>query len=80
MTRYYFDTEDGELYHRDTDGTDFAGLEFARAAATMAMSELCREYLPQVGSERRSLKMVVRDDKSVPVMQLTVTFSVSSLV
>ncbi|WP_426960214.1 DUF6894 family protein [Muricoccus radiodurans] len=45
MTRFFFDTTDGELFLRDEEGLDCADATAARAMALKALSDLVRDVM-----------------------------------
>jgi hypothetical protein len=76
MSRYYFDTRDGEHRSRDDDGEDLPDLATAQKVAATSLAELARDVLPSSAS--RCLGVDVRDGEG-PVLTTELTFHARSL-
>jgi len=74
MPRYFFDTEDSRLAFRDQEGVEFDDRARAQAAATIAVGDILRTYLPNMGSAESQFVMKVRDREG-PVCEITVSYS-----
>ena len=51
--KYYFDIRDGVDLARDDIGVDLPNPSAARLQATIALTEMARDYLPSDGDRRR---------------------------
>ena len=72
MSRFYFDSRDGENFIHDEDGLEFPDLETARDQATAALADMARDVLP--GSIRRELTIEVRDEFKEPLLRTCLVF------
>ena len=62
--RFYFDMRDGEDFARDDIGVDLHSAKAARLQATIALTEMARDYLPTDG-DHRNLGIKVRNAEGV---------------
>jgi hypothetical protein len=74
VPKFYFDTDDGEIIHRDELGTECFNEDAAREQAMLAMTELSRQYLPSFGPGK-TLSMTVRCTSGLSLMELTLSYS-----
>lgn len=58
--RYYFDIRDGDDFARDDIGLELQDVVAARLQATVALTEMARDYLPTDGDHRRLVIQVRR--------------------
>lgn len=58
--RYYFDIRDGDHVSRDEVGVELRNIDAAHTEATVALTEMARDYLPSDGPHR-VLGIHVRD-------------------
>ena len=77
MSRYYFDTRDGDTFIEDDEGLDMIDLEAAKLVAAMSLAELAKDVIP--GSDRRILVIEVREDQR-RVLEARLTFEAVLLV
>ena len=75
--RYYFDIRDGADLARDDIGVDLPNLNAARLQATIALTEMARDYLPSDGTER-SLAIHVRNAEG-PQFDVTLDYELEDL-
>ena len=75
MTRYFFDSRDGDTFIQDDVGLEFATIEEARDEAAVCLAEMAKFVLP--GSVRRTLSIEVRDD--APVLTTSLVFEAVKL-
>ena len=61
MSRFFFDTDDGELLLRDPEGQDLPDAEAARQLALTALRDMAVEALPD--GDRRVFAVNVRDER-----------------
>jgi hypothetical protein len=62
MTRYFFDTYDGESFIRDQDGLELSNLRKAEEEAARCLPEMAKDALPN--SNRRDF--IVSSDEEAP--------------
>ena len=65
MPRYFFDTNDGDMFAEDDEGLEFPDSEAARRAAVAALPDLARDKLPD--GDRRDFTVSVRDEAGMIV-------------
>ena len=75
--KFYFDIEDGEELTADDAGVELPDLNAARLQATIALTEMARDYLPRDGDERR-LAIRVRTDEG-PQFDVTLDYELEHL-
>ena len=74
MTRFFFDTRDGDELFEDREGVEFADAAEAESAAVLALVSLARdEFRDPAG---RSIEMRVRDQEGNPVLTSTLSLVV----
>ena len=78
MPRYFFDTDDGAVLHRDDEGTDCEDNDAARIEAMCSMADLARQYLPTFGPDQK-LEMTVRDEHDRALLHLALNLTVRAL-
>lgn len=71
MTRYFFDTSDGDLSLDDEIGEEMDGPETARKAALAALPDMVKDKLPN--GDRRTFRARVRDEAGAVVYAVTLT-------
>lgn len=73
MPRYYFDTDDGDLFIEDTEGLDLPDHQAARKEALASLPDIASHY--PLESDRGAIVTQVRDGtgKLIFVSTLTVT-------
>ncbi len=71
MPRYFFDTDDGDVYRPDVDGKDLADPGAARRAALETLPDLVNEKMPD--GDQRSFAVTVKDDRGKPVYVATLS-------
>lgn len=76
MTRYYFDTRDGETFIRDEVGLELPNIEAAQDQAALALAEMAREQVP--GATRREFCIEVRDH-GAPLLETSLVFEAQRL-
>lgn len=77
MSRYFFDTNDDDVFLQDDVGMELFDLEAAKAVAAASLAELGRDVLP--ASERRMIKVLIRDEQRL-LVELRLTFEAIFLV
>ena len=77
MSRYFFDTRDGDTFIRDDEGIDFDGVEKARDEATRGLADMARDAIP--GKLRRELAVEVSDAARSPLLRASLWFEVQVL-
>jgi len=75
--KFYFDIRDGAELTRDDVGVELPDANAARLQATIALTEMARDYLPRDGDERR-LSIHVRDADS-PQFDVTLDYELDDL-
>ena len=75
--RFYFDIRDGGELTEDDAGVELPDLHAARLQATIALTEMARDYLPRDGDER-SLAIRVRTDAG-PQFDVTLDYELEDL-
>ena len=60
MSRYFFDTDDGDYRAQDDEGMELPDAEAARVAAVDALPDMARDKLPD--GDRRTFSVQVRDE------------------
>lgn len=78
MPRYFFDSTDGRVIHRDFGGIEVANDEEAKRAALRALADLSQESIPTAGHQHQ-LKMWVRDEHGRELIALVIGLSVRPL-
>ena len=72
MVRYYFDIRDGDEFHRDDVGAEFAYFEDARDQAQALLPDIAREELPD--GELHQITCDVRDETGATVYRGELTY------
>jgi hypothetical protein len=72
MARYFFDVRDGDGFHRDTIGDEFASFEDARDQAQALLPNIAREELPD--GELHQITCDVRDETGRVVYRGELTY------
>ncbi len=75
MPRFYFDVTAGPTFRPVAAGFDLASLAAAAPAATQALIQLGRDWLPRV----REVRIEVRDEKHRQVLALSVALRIERL-
>jgi hypothetical protein len=75
--KFYFDIRDGGELTEDDAGVDLPGVNAARLQATIALTEMARDYLPRDGDERR-LAIRVRTDEG-PQFDVSLDYELEDL-
>jgi hypothetical protein len=73
MTRYFFDTHDGKLESRDTEGEDLPDVEAAEVVALQSLFEIAEEHMPKGGVH--NLQVEARDTSGT-VLTLTLKLDI----
>lgn len=60
MTRFYFDTHDGDRTERDTEGVELPDEARARAEAKAALTDMARDHLPD--GNHMGFRVTIRDE------------------
>ena len=76
MPRYFFDTDDGHARLDDEVGLELTDDQAARDAATRAMGEMAREYLPRSDSPQRNITIWVRNEAGDTILHLALSFAI----
>ena len=71
MSRYFFDTDDGEQADQDKIGISFSNADLARAEALRALTDMARDVMPD-GNERR-FSVHVRDREGNGIFEAKLT-------
>ncbi|NBJ10648.1 DUF6894 family protein [Microvirga arsenatis] len=74
MPRYFFDTDDGELFVADQQGIELASLEAAKLEAQKALAEMARDALPD--GDQRTFAAVVKDETGRVLLRMGLTLVV----
>ena len=69
MARYYFDVQNGTLFVRDDEGTDFKDLDTALNAAVLSAGEIGRNK--QAKGEASDIVIAIRDEWNQRVSTVT---------
>ena len=77
MSRYFFDSRDGDHVIRDDDGIELDGIEAARDEAALALRDLAKDALP--GSTRREVAIEVRDESGRQLIRASLWVEVQVL-
>jgi hypothetical protein len=75
--KFYFDIRDGGELTEDDAGVDLPDVNAARLQATIALTEMARDYLPRDGDERR-LGIRVRTDEG-PQFDVSLDYELEDL-
>ena len=71
MPRYYFETNDGDIYLGGDEGIELPGPKEARREALSALPDMARDTIPD--GDERTLKATVRDETNAIVFEGTLT-------
>ena len=71
MERYYFDTYDGENFHRDENGQEVTREELRRQAIA-SLPEMATDELPD--GDYRVFRVKVRDEGGTYVFEASLTY------
>ncbi|WP_426954243.1 DUF6894 family protein [Muricoccus radiodurans] len=74
MTRFFFDTNDGEQFVHDEEGLDCADVMEARAMALKALSDIAKDVLPEGMS--REIVTDIRDETGRRILTATLSLVV----
>lgn len=74
MAKFYFDISEGDLLHRDDEGSEHADVSSAEREAVETAATLGRDRLP--GSKAREIVVEVRDQTNKLVVVAKVTMEV----
>ena len=77
MTRYYFDTSDGDRLVPDEEGMELDNLEAARMEAQRGIADMAGDVFPD--GDHREIVVTVRDE-SGPVLRVRLLLVVEPLV
>jgi len=77
MPRYFFDVNDDDSFFRDEYGAELPDLEAAELEARRSLGEMARDVLRRP-SAPNSLSIGIRDDAGHQLMEVSVTYAVSS--
>lgn len=69
MSRFYFDTNDDDLFFKDHEGQELPDKEAARKAGLAALPDMARDHMPD--GDRRTFFVAVRDDKNNVIYKAT---------
>jgi hypothetical protein len=69
MSRYFFDTDDGDFRSQDDEGMELPDAEAARLAALDVLPDMARDKLPD--GDRRSFSVRVRDEAGAVLYSAT---------
>jgi len=69
LARYYFDVQNGTLFVRDDEGTDFKDLDTALNAAVLSAGEIGRNK--QAKGEASDIVIAIRDEWNQRVSTVT---------
>lgn len=78
MPLFFIDTSDQDNFYRDDEGSEFADLQAAKAAAVGALPDMARDELPD--GDARTFLAIVRDAHGAPILQAALSLHVVSLV
>jgi hypothetical protein len=73
MTRYYFDIDDGDQFHRDDLGAYANSLREVRDGAIAALPEIAQQMSPD--RDHRVFTIYVRDKKGHAIFKATLSFT-----
>lgn len=71
MPRFYFDIDDGEQCHTDSDGVELGNLQEVRNTAVSILPDVAREELPD--GDRRVFVCKARDESGKIVFIATLS-------
>jgi hypothetical protein len=71
LSRFYLDTNDGDLSLKDSVGHELADREEARRLALETLPEMARDKLPD--GDRRDFICNVRDNAGTPIFTATLS-------
>lgn len=69
MTRFFFDTDDGDFLSQDDEGMDLPDVEAARLAAMDVLPDMARDKLPD--GDRRTFSVRVRNEAGTVLYSAT---------
>ena len=74
MSRYYFDTREGQKFMLDEEGLEFDSVEAAEYEAACAATEMGRDHLPK--GESRAVTVDVRNEDRQRMLTVTVSIEI----
>jgi hypothetical protein len=74
MSRFFFDSFDGEKRFEDREGVEFRGNAAAEDAAVYALVSIARDTFSS--PTNRAIEMIVRDSDRKPIMACTLSLAV----
>lgn len=74
MSRYFFDSYDGEAWFEDRDGVEFGESAAAEEAAVVALASIAKDTFSAPSD--RAIAMVVRDSGRNSIMTCTLSLAV----
>ena len=77
MPLFFFDHRDGEEFHPDDQGMEFATVEQAQYEATAALGGIAKDALP--GTTRRELAIEVSDANRKALFRTALRFEMQTL-
>ncbi len=75
MTRYFFDTDDGDTFHEDDEGQELDGIEEVRLQAQSGLADMARDVVPGDGPER-TMTVRVRDKSGNTVLRAALVLTI----
>jgi hypothetical protein len=78
MSRYFFDTREGQKFTPDVEGLEFDSLDAAEYEAACAATEIGRDRLPK--GESRDVTVEVKNEDGQRVLTVKVSMEVDRVV
>ncbi len=78
MPRFYIDTSDENVFHRDEQGLVLPDVQAAKEAAVDALPDMARDVLPD--GDHRMFFSIVRGEDGSPILQASLALNVVSLI
>jgi hypothetical protein len=76
MPLYYFDVREGDNLNRDTEGLNLPGIGEARDQASMALSTMLKDAMPD--GPHLDMAIEVRSEDSRALFKVGITFDIKS--
>lgn len=77
MTRFFFDTQDGDKAERDTEGVELPDEARARAEAKAALTDMARDHLPD--GNHMGFRVTVRNEAGHEIFSASLTMDAGPL-
>ncbi|RUW81537.1 MAG: hypothetical protein E5V52_02075 [Mesorhizobium sp.] len=79
MPRFYFDSNDGTVLTRDSEGLEFANADDARKALQHFLMSIVRNSRLPEDDERFAMWVILRDETGKPLTQAIAEFEIREI-